>query len=139
MNRLIPFALLVLLVGCASQSRVQLMGRDSGTQYGGLVQSDGQGTTILSVTIEGINYSGPMIRTSSADSFGFIETHSIGGRRSLPQFGTIHAYGDSTTYKALLNSPDGKGLRCDLASSSGTQGGGVCVDDQSRLFDLIYK
>ncbi|QDX81852.1 hypothetical protein B9N43_11675 [Denitratisoma sp. DHT3] len=137
MNRLIPLALAALLAGCASQSQVQLMGRDSGKIYGGLVQSDGYGASILSVTIEGVGYSGPMIRTASSDSYGFIETYSYGRRHS--QFGAIQSYGDSTAYKALLTSPDGKGLRCDLSSGGGGQGGGVCVDDQSRSYDLVFK
>jgi hypothetical protein len=137
MKKLTLLVLSTVLVGCASQSQVQLMGRDSGKIYGGLVQNDGRGTVVLSVTIEGINYTGPMVRTASSDSYGFIETHSYGMRR--PQFGVIQAYGDSTSYKALLNSPDGKGLRCDLNSSSGGQGGGVCMDDQSRSYDLIFN
>jgi hypothetical protein len=40
--------------------------------------------------------------------------------------------------KALLNSTDGSGLRCDLQSGTG-RGGGVCTDDRGSMYDVQIR
>jgi len=42
--------------------------------------------------------------------------------------------------KALLNAPDGSGLRCDFKSGSERRvGGGVCKDDRGREYDVQIR
>jgi hypothetical protein len=39
--------------------------------------------------------------------------------------------------KALLSSPDNRGLRCDLTGDGMGHLGGICVDDDKRIYDVL--
>lgn len=130
-KRVVPFALLVaLLSGCAGY--VQMMPRDSGKVYSGVVQGSVTGSGTMSIDIDGQTYSGPVVRTGSNDSFGFIQQY---GKRGMST-GTMTSFGSTASVKAILSSPAGRGLRCEF-TSDGSGGGGVCVDDQGRVLDAI--
>lgn len=128
-------ALTASIAGCAWQ--VNLMPRDSGKvyqgQFTGLVGSTGD----MSVTIDGAVYSGKIVETSSTSQFGFTQAYGLNNRGTK-----ANAYASSFTsgdyyLKAILSSPEGRGLRCDVIGRSGG-GSGVCVDDQSKVYDLVY-
>lgn len=122
-----------LLVGCAG--KVQMMPRDSGKIYSGTVQGNGMGSGTMSITIDDETYTGPVIRTSSGDSFGFIQQY---GSRGTSSFGTVVSSGGTANVKAMLASPNGRGLRCEL-TSTGVSGGGICVDDKLRVYDAVVS
>ena len=109
-----------------------MMPRDAGTVYSGVVTGNGDSGS-MSVTIDQEVYSGPIVATTANNSFGFIQQYGRGG----PSFGTITASGGPRIVKGILSSPSGRGLRCEFSSNGGNGGGGVCVDDHSRVFDAV--
>lgn len=125
--------LLVTLVGCSGT--IQLMPRDSGKVYSGAVQGSATGAGTMTIDIDGETYTGSVVRTSSGDSFGFMQQY---GKRGTMSTGTMASVGSTATVKAILSSPAGRGLRCEF-SSDGSGGGGVCVDDQGRVLDAIVS
>lgn len=97
-KRVIPFALLVaLLSGCAGY--VQMMPRDSGKVYSGVVKGSVTGSGTMSIDIDGQTYSGPVVRTGSNDSFGFIQQY---GKRGMVSTGTIASVGSTATNNELV-------------------------------------
>ena len=122
---------LVLLAGCAG--KVQMMPRDSGKIYSGTVNGNDTGSGTMAITIDDEAYTGPVVITSSGDSFGFIQQY---GSKGTSSFGTLVSSGGTANVKAMLASPNGRGLRCEF-TSTGTSGGGICVDDKSRVYDAI--
>jgi hypothetical protein len=121
-----------LLVGSCSWP-VQMMPRDAGMVYRGVANGNGMGGGTMSVDIDGRLYSGPMFRTASSDAFGFFQAYS--GTKSA--FGTSQTFGGNVAVKAILSSPDNHGLRCDMTGDGRGHGGGICVDDQGRVFDVL--
>jgi hypothetical protein len=125
--------LAVVLTGCAGY--VQMMPRDSGKVYLGTVQGSVTGAATMTIDIDGQTHIGPVVRTGSNDSFGFLQQY---GKRGLTSTGTMASLGGTATIKAILSSPAGRGLRCEF-TSDGSGGGGVCVDDQGRVYDAIVS
>lgn len=125
------FVATLTLTGCAGY--VQMMPRDSGKVYSGTVQGSATGAGTMTIDIDGQTYTGPVVRTGSSDSFGFIQQY---GKRGLTSTGTMAGFGGTATIKAILSSPAGRGLRCEF-TSDGSGGGGVCVDDLGRVLDAI--
>ena len=121
---------LVALSGCAGI--VQMMPRDSGKVYSGTVQGSLGGSGTMTVTIDGELFTGPIVRTSSSDSFGFVQQYG----RGRSTFGTVVTSGGTATVKGILSSSTGRGLRCEF-TSDGNGGGGICVDDKSQVYDAI--
>jgi hypothetical protein len=130
---LCAFSLLSTLVGCSGM--IQLMPRDSGKVYSGTVQGSVTGAGTITIDIDGQTYTGPVVRTGSNDSFGFIQQY---GKRGIMSTGTMANFGGTATIKAILSSPAGRGLRCEF-TSDGSGGGGVCVDDLGRVLDAIVS
>lgn len=124
-------AAVVALSGCAGY--VQMMPRDSGKVYSGTVQGSATGAGTMTIDLDGQTFTGPLVRTGSSDSFGFIQQY---GKRGMMSTGTMASVGGTATVKAILSSPAGRGLRCEF-TSDGSGGGGVCVDDQGRVLDAI--
>ena len=120
----------IALSGCSGM--VQMMPRDSGKVFSGTVQGSLGGSGTMTVTIDGDVFTGPIVRTSSNESFGFIQQY---GRRGS-SFGTVISGDGTATVKGILSSQSGRGLRCEF-TSNGSGDGGVCVDDQSRVYDAI--
>lgn len=131
MKKLIAILAIATLSGCAYT--MQLMPRDSGKIYQGQIQSNGTGSGTLSVTLDGKTCSGTFVTVSSGDTFGFAQTF---GSRGVST-GTLATASGSAQYKALLTCSDGTGLRCDVTGSS--SGGGVCVDSNNRVYDMMYS
>lgn len=87
----------------------------------------------MSIVVDGEQFSGPVVRTGSNDSFGFLQQY---GQKSGSTLGTFTTVGGTASVKAILSSPSGRGLRCEF-TSDGSGGGGICVDDQGRVHDAI--
>lgn len=120
-----------LLAGCSGF--VQMMPRDSGKVYSGTVQGSATGAGTMSISIDGEQFTGPVVRTGSSDSFGFIQQY--GGKASFSS-GSVVSIGGTATVKAILSSQNGRGLRCEF-TSDGSGGGGICVDDSGRVLDAV--
>lgn len=116
------------LAGCSGF--VQMMPRDSGKVYSGTVQGGSPGS--MTIQIDDETFTGPIVRTSSGDSFGLVQQY---GRRGS-SVGSVAMVSGNATVKAMLSSPSGRGLRCDF-TSDGSGGAGVCVDDRGRVLDAI--
>ena len=124
---------LAFLLGCTGQ--VQMMPRDSGKIYSGTVQGSATGSGTMSIAIDGETYTGPIVRTSSGDSFGFIQQYGRGGATA---FSTVVSSSGTHNVKGILSSTNGRGLRCEF-TSDGNGGGGICVDDKSRIYDAVVS
>jgi len=125
---------MVLLSACAQNWQLTMMPRNSGKVYTGTAHGDGFGGGTVKVIIDGVSYEGPAMRTSSNDTFGFFQTY---GSRGQSSFGTTESVGGSITVKAILSSPDSRGLRCDLVGDGMGHLGGICLDDRSNIYDVL--
>ena len=133
MRNLVITIAALLLAGCAGQ--VQMMPRDTGKIYSGTVQGSATGSGTMSITIDDETYTGPIVRTSSGESFGFAQAY---GPRGASAFGTFVSSSGDATVKGILSSKSGRGLRCEFLSN-GSGGGGICVDDRARVFDAVVS
>ncbi len=125
---------IVLLSGCAYN--LTMMPRDSGQTYTGkLTSPSGNGSGTMTVAIGDLQCSGPAARVASNQTFGFVNTFGSSGVRTFNSFSTMSTSGD-VQVKAILSCTGGKGLRCDL-TGRGSSGGGICVDDAGRVFDVL--
>lgn len=131
----VPLSLaLLVLPGCAHTWHVQMMSRDSGKVYTGVGQGNGLGGGTVTITINGRTYTGPVVRTAANESFGFFQEYGSNGANSLGFSQLV----DGTVYvKAILSSPDNKGLRCDLTGDGRGHLGGICLDDRGRVYDVV--
>ena len=139
----------VLLGGCASSYDLLLMPRSSGKTYiGEAVETAWGEQANVRVDIDGKIYTGTWVSTSpsygtGAVSFGF-GFGSWGGSRAAGVGVSTGGYGGDNPYgsesKALLQSADGSGLRCDFRSSGpGRTGGGICQDDKGLIYDVQIR
>jgi hypothetical protein len=137
--RILSCAVVALLVaGCSFNAtfNAALMSRDSGRTYTGSLDGNGMGTGTMMVSINGTTYSGPAVRVGSNDTFGFASAYGFNNHGgTATAFGSSYSVGDKFV-KALLSSSSGQGLRCDL-SGRGSSGGGICVDDSGKVYDVI--
>ena len=125
-------ALLLSLSGCSGI--VQMMPRNSGKIYSGTVQGGIRGSGTITVNIDGEVFTGPFVKASSNESFGFAQ--QFGSRGS--SFGSMVSDGGTMLIKSILASPSGRGLRCEFTSGGNLSGGaGICVDDKSNVYDAI--
>lgn len=130
----------LLVAGCASTYQVTLMPRNSGKLYTGTLEQSGAGEGVMTVTLEGVTYSGLVVELSPARTTGYV-TGAVGSRRNWPWGGSGVISVDNPQggeAKALLRSADGKGLRCDLRDA-GRTGGGSCRDDQGLEYDVQLR
>ena len=126
----------VVFTGCAVSLKLTLMPRDSGKIYIGQLDGDGMGSGIATIDVDGVICSGPVVRVSSSEVTTIGSTlGSVSGRNFSSTSIGVGGSGD-TTIKALLSCNDGSGIRCEL-SGQNRRGGGVCVDDKGRNFDVL--
>ena len=144
MKTLALAAAALLLGGCATTYQLTLMPRDSGKIYYGLAESNASGEGRISVDIDGKVYQGTWVQVTPEYSTGYVSGGwgwGWGGRGwgGWGLGGTVtmdNPYGGAA--KALLNAPDGSGLRCDFRSGQG-RGGGMCRDDRGREYDVQLR
>jgi hypothetical protein len=130
----------MVAAGCATTYQLTLMPRDSGKLYHGTAE-DGSGTEgAIAITIEDRTYTGTWVEVVSDRTTGYVSGAygsrrygwGLGGTISMDNPGGGEA-------KALLRSPDGAGLRCDLRGGGGRAGGGVCRDDKGLEYDVQIR
>jgi hypothetical protein len=120
------------LVGCAHN--LQLMERGTGRVYAGT--SSGMDSGSVNITIDDKSYAGNYVKTGSTNSFGFAQVYGSNGSSAT---GYMQSYGGTNMFKAILSAPGGHGLRCDLTSDGAGHGGGICVDERERVYDVIFQ
>ena len=126
----------VVFTGCAVSLKLTLMPRDSGKIYIGQLDGDGMGSGTATIDVDGVICSGPVVRVSSSEVTAIGSTlGSVSGRNFSSTSIGVGGSGD-TTIKVLLSCNDGSGIRCEL-SGQNRRGGGVCVDDKGRNFDVL--
>jgi hypothetical protein len=74
----IGVGVLALIVGCSGV--VRLMPRDSGKVYSGKVQGSLGGSGTMTVSIDGEDFTGPIVQTSSNEGFALIQQYGRGSR-----------------------------------------------------------
>lgn len=120
------------LAGCAHN--LQLMERGTGKVYTG--SSSGLDSGTVTVIIDDKTFTGNYVRTASSNTFGFAQVY---GSRGGVATGYMQTYGGTNMFKAILSASGNHGLRCDLTSDGAGHGGGICVDDQNRVYDVIFQ
>lgn len=131
MRKLLLIAMLPL-AGCAMN--VTMMPRDSGKTYAGELLYKGGGSGTMAVSLDGDQCTGPAVRVASNESIGVINTFGRGGVGT----GVVVSDAGNVGIKAMMTCQSGKGLRCDMTGRDGN-GGGICTDDASRVFDVIIQ
>jgi hypothetical protein len=58
---------------------------------------------------------------------------------SVNAFGTGTSNGANVTFMALLSTTSGYGMRCALNGVKSGTGGGICVDSQKIIYDVLYS
>jgi hypothetical protein len=136
----LPFAAVVcalgltfLASGCVVHRQIQMIPRDSGKVYSGTLEGR-LGAGKMTVTIDGRQFTGPVVTTQSNESFGYFQTFGRNGSTA----GFIQA-GGGGILKAVLTSSDEHGLRCDLVGDGSGHGSAICVDDNKRVYDGIVS
>jgi hypothetical protein len=124
------------LSACGGTMNLTMMPRDAGTVYAGELQSSGGGAGTMTIDIGDTKCTGPAVRVASNESFGFATSIGYGSRGTVATTTTTSATSGDTSIKAILSCTGGKGLRCDM-SGRDSNGGGICVDDAGRVFDVI--
>ena len=88
-------------------------------------------------------YNGTWLETAPDRSTGFVTGgFGFGGRRGGVGLGTsvVVDNPDGGAAKALLQSAEGAGLRCDFHGlATARSGGGTCQDDQGVVFDVQIR
>ena len=96
--------------------------------------------TCSDINIEGINYSGRMLRTSSEEYMPFtiaFARNNKGGAASA--FGTGSTARSNVLLMAILYSGNGESMRCALQGDRmSVTAGGICVDNKNNAYDVIY-
>jgi len=131
-------ALAAGIAGCASTYDLTLMPRDSGKLTYGEAQDLGNGQATVSITVGDKIYTGTWVQVTPEQSTSYIGA-SAWGWRGWGSYGEInHNYGDAIA-KALLQSSDGSGMRCDLYGLTGGSGTGKCIDDKGMIYDVQIR
>jgi len=132
--RLGAIGILVVIVVAGCTWQVRMMPRDTGKVYLGSGKGDGFGGGTITMPIDGKIYTGPVMRVSSSDSFGFFQAF---GSHGASVSGVTQSFGGTINVKAILSSSDDSGLRCDFTGDGAGHLGGICVDDRSRVYDVL--
>lgn len=135
-------ALAAILAACATtRYELTLMPRDTGKLYQGVAEDTGGPEGPISITIEGRTYTGTWVEVVPDRTTGYVGGAYGGyGRYGWGLGGTVSMDNPSGGQaKALLRSPDGAGLRCDLRGAGGRAGGGECRDDKGLAYDVQLR
>ncbi len=145
LSRLILGAAVLALTGCASTYSLTLMPRNSGKlYYGEAVEQSAGGPAVVTVQIDDKVYTGNWVASTPASTTGYV-SGGFGwyGRRGGIGFGGGPVVVDNPSggeSKALLQSADGAGLRCDFrGTGSRASGGGTCTDDKGLVYDVQIR
>ncbi len=134
-----------LLAGCATSYHLTLMPRDSGKLYYGTAEDVTGGEGKVSITIEQQTYKGTWVQVTSDRTSAYVTGGygwgGWGGRRGGYGMGGIWTIDnpDGGSATALLQSADGAGLRCEFRGGGYGTGGGRCLDDKGREYDVQLR
>lgn len=142
MNRIPLLTAALLLGGCATTYDITLMPRDSGKLYAGVLEDVGRSEGRITVKLDDRSYTGTWVQVTSGRTTGYASGGAWSGR-GWGGWGWGGGYvsvenPEGATATALLQSPDGAGLRCQFRGSYGT-GGGRCQDDKGREYDVQLR
>jgi hypothetical protein len=134
----LALALGMSLAGCATTYDLTLMPRDSGKLTYGTAQDLGNGQANVTITVGDKVYTGNWVQVRPEQATNYVGA-SAWGWRGWGSYGEInHNYGDAIA-KALLQSTDGSGMRCDLYGLTGGSGTGKCTDDKGLVYDVQIR
>lgn len=141
-HRILAAIAALTLAGCATTYQLTLMPRDSGKLYYGTADEGGSSEGRVSITIEDKTYAGSWVqatpsRTHGYATGGFGWGYGRGGWGLGTMITMDNPEGGSVT--ALLQSPDGAGLRCEFRGGGYRRGGGLCRDDKGREYDVQLR
>jgi len=126
------------LTGCAASYDLTLMPRDSGTLTYGSAHDLGNGEATVSITVRDKIYTGTWVQVAHETSTDYVGASAWGWGGWGPYGQVNHTSGDAVA-KALLQAPDGSGLRCDLYGLTGGSGTGKCTDDKGQIYDVQIR
>jgi hypothetical protein len=129
------------LAGCATTYELAVMPHDSGRIFTGRATDTGSGQGPISIDLENRQYTGTWVATTPSRTYGVVAGGWGWGRGwGWGAAGSTVSMDNpaGTEAKALLQSQDGTGLRCDLRIGQGT-GGGMCRDDAGRVYDVQLR
>lgn len=130
----------LILGGCASTYQLTLMPRDSGKLYYGVADGGSSSEGRISVTIEDKTYNGNWVQVIPERSSGYVSGGFGGWRRGWGLGGVVTLDNpEGGTSTALMQAPDGSGLRCELRGGAYGFGGGNCRDDKGRTYDVQLR
>ena len=136
--RIFALGVTVGLAACATTYDLTLMPRDSGKLTYGEAQDLGNGQATVTISVGDKVYTGTWVMVTPDQSTSYVGA-SAWGWRGWGSYGEInHNYGDSIA-KALLQSSDGSGMRCDLFGLTGGSGTGKCIDDKGLVYDVQIR
>ena len=128
MKRLLLAITILALTGCSATFDMTAMARDTGKSYTGILQGAfGKGTAEL--TIDGVFYSGPAVRSSALERTAVTAEHDSTVR-------TVEDVAGNVGVRAIMSSKDGRGLRCSFQGLS-HGGTGLCIDDKNKAYDVV--
>jgi hypothetical protein len=131
MRIFISLCILLVITGCGGVGQIRMMPRDGGGLFTGKVVGDGASTATMEISIDGENFTGLFVQSTSNEQFGLVQQFGRGG--SSVAIGA--SVGGTRILKGLFSSSNGRGLRCET-TATGNGGAGICVDDKSRVFDF---
>lgn len=133
-------AVALVTAGCASTYQLTLMPRDRGKLYEGVAEDSGGSEGTMSVAIGNRTYSGTWVEVVPDRTTGYV-TGGMSMRRHGFGLGGIISMDNPSGGEAiaLLRSPDGAGLRCNIRGGSGHPGGGECRDDKGLVYDVQIR
>ncbi len=126
------------LGGCATQYDLTLTPRDGGKPAIGTARELGPGQARVSIEIADKTYLGTWTQIAPERSTTYVGASSWGWWDWGPNSASARAAGQSVA-KALLQSPDGSGLRCDFFGPARDHGTGTCFDDKGQIFDVQFR
>jgi hypothetical protein len=135
-------ALACLLLGaCATHYDLTLMPRNHGTLLHGTADGLGNGEAKVVVGMGERTYTGNWVQVTPETQTTFVGASAWGwgGWGAWGPYGAIDRSVGSAVAKALLQAPDGSGLRCDFYGLTGGQGTGRCIDDQGLNYDVQIR
>jgi len=135
-----PLAGALLLSACANQYDLTLMPRDSGKLFTGHAEQHGDEAQVT-ISAGGREYTGTWVQSAPETT-----TYAAGyyggwggpwGGYGAPMQSDVS--NGRAVAKALLQSADGSGLRCDFFGLQGGHGVGKCTDDHGLVYDVQIR
>jgi hypothetical protein len=141
LRRLLAAIAALGLGACAVSYDLTLMPRDSGRILHGSAHSIGNGEASVVITIDERTYTGNWVQVTPEASTSYVGASAWGwgGWGGWGPYGQVDRTVGNSTAKALLQAPDGAGLRCDFYGLSGGHGTGKCTDDKGMVYDVQLR